>query len=270
MKKVLGVLPLLALLGAMIPAHGQVINAANELEKKLQRFGQFTIVGQWNGQACLLVGFAPKEYLQVINDEGTLPNGISVGGPETVLAVGALGEDKKTFQNCNDTPSTASANFSVNVTKSLTLSFTSSFATMIAGNLNASVGSPGSASAAIGISGSRSWTASTTTGQMTSLAITMGNNYSTMVASRKELDITYRVVSKRVRLPISAAGVFDATINPCQESPQGKTRVSDLLSDSERTFTAAGNIDFDNVQEGTFTVSAPRPTQCTAPGLFIR
>jgi len=78
-----------------------------------------------------------------------------IGGPETVLALGALGQDKKTFQNCNETPSTASSNFSVTVTKSLTVTFTNGFTETIGGNLQASLGSPQSGSAALGISGSR-------------------------------------------------------------------------------------------------------------------
>jgi hypothetical protein len=268
MKRTTDVLQMLILLASISPASSQVLNVANELQQRLQRFGKFTLAGHWDGGVCKLVGLAPKEYLLVINDEGILTNGISIGGPETILAVGSLGEDKKTFKNCNSTPSSAGAVFSANVSKTLAVSFTNGFSTTVGGNLTVSAGAPGYGSAAIGISGSKTWSASSTTTQTTSLAVTMGNNYSTMVAPGQELDITYRVLSERVRLPVSAAGLFDAILYPCQDTPQGQRRVSGLLAPSERMFTARGNIEFDNVQEGTFSVSSPRPTQCTAPGLF--
>jgi len=250
-------------------ANAQILNVRDELENRLSRFGKFTVLGRWDGQACELTGIAPRQYPIVINEQGNLLNGILIGKPATVLAVGALANDTKTFQNCNSVGSTAQANFSENVTETMSLAITNGFSTTASGTLNATAGAPGEGSAAIGISGSKTWSASTTSTQSTSISVQMGNNYSTTVPAGEELDISYVVMSKRISMPISATGVFDARLYPCQSFPAGHRMASDFLSSTERTFTATGVIEFDDAQEGVFKVSSPRPTTCTQPGLRL-
>ena len=267
MRRELSAVALLILVHAAFPASAQTLNVGGQLESRLERFGKFAVLGRWNGNACALTGIAPLEYLQVIDLEGTLLNGISIGGPATVLGSGALGEDKETFQNCNATSSQAGGDFSLTVTKELSLVFKNSFSPTLDGKLTVPGGVFGYALVAIGIGGSKTWSTSTTTTQTTSIPVTMSKPHYTSVPPRSELDISYKAVSNRVRLPILASGKFDATIYPCQEFPKHAHQASDLLSDPERTFTASGTIEFDDVQEGTFLESVPRPTSCPTSGV---
>ena len=54
-------------------------------------------------------------------------------------------------------------------------------------------------------------------------------------------------------------GEFDGLLYPCQATPNGAKNASDLLSPAERTFTASGVVEYDDVQDGTFSVSPARP-----------
>jgi hypothetical protein len=254
---------------AAVPAVAEVLNSKEILEHSLARYGKFTIVGKWNGSACELGIIPDKEPLVLLESSGVLPHGITIGGPETVLDVQTLAEDKKTFQNCNTENANPSANFSATITKSLTVSFSKTFSETLSGQLNLSAGAPRSGSAAIGIGRSKTWSTGETTSQTTSISVTMGNSYSTQLRPGTEIDISYIVLSKRTSLPISADGVFDGKIYPCQHGPSGATKASDLLSEDERTITASGTVQFDNAQEGTFQASTPRPLQCTKRGVFI-
>ena len=240
--------------------HSQVLNTTQIMESKLQRFGRFPVSGVFQPpNTCALSG-GYLAYIHLIGVGGSLPSGIQIGGPETVVAVGAIAQATQTFRNCGG-QGTANAGFSVSVTEGLTVTFGTSFSESASGNLSLSGGAPGSGSAAIGISGSKSWATNSSSSQSTSMTVVQNAGDSASVPVNTELDISYVVLSKRTRLPISATGIFDGLTYPCQSAPW--RYASGGLSPGERTFTASGTIEFDNVLQGTFTVSSPRAISCS-------
>jgi hypothetical protein len=240
--------------------HSQVLNTTQIMESKLQRFGKFSISGVFQPpNTCALSG-GYLAYIHLIGVGGSLPSGIQIGGPETVVAVGAIAQATQTFRNCGG-QGTANAGFSVSVTEGLTVTFGTSFSESASGTLSLSGGAPGSGSAAIGISGSKSWATNSSTSQSTSMTVVQNASDSASVPLNTELDISYVVLSKRTRLPVSATGIFDGLTYPCQSAPW--RYASGGLSPGERTFTASGEIEFDNVLQGTFTVSPPRAINCS-------
>lgn len=244
-------------------AMSEVFNPKTVINDALRPLGDYALVGRWNGSACELTGVVERRPLFVLSVEGVLKSGIEVVGDEELLGTSAKVLSSRTFRNCTSNPGQATRTFSESVSKSISLSIqrTLGGSLSLSGQLQAS-GLP----ALITVAGSKNWSATSQQQQSTSKSFAIGDTITLPIPARTEFDVDFFVRTKRVRFQLRAQVLLDGRIYPCFHAPR---RVSDLLSESQRTFVIEGSLEFEDADEGEISTSSSRPAVCGGKvGLF--